>query len=503
MKLKKLLYFIISLCSFIFLVYLTKINWLYFGVLIIMDIYYWEYINWRFWKKRNNVKKKQPIVIEWLNAIIFAVIGATLIHTFIIQPFTIPTSSMEKTMLIGDYLLVSKLSYGPNVPNTPLSIPFMHNKILGTDNTKSYSKKIQLGYNRLKGFNKVKNNDIVVFNYPADDIQDNMPFDKKTHYVKRCLGIAGDTFEIRNQDIFINNVIQSLPGRSFSQFSYIVEKKGNSFRQKFLLDNDITEVYKLYKYSLELDDKNLKLVKNQPYIRDIEKIKNLNDEISEYTFFTQNVELNFNILKKYNGKKIPGNFYMMMLTKNNFNLISKLKSVSKIFTPKLVNNQKNENMFPKGNNFNWDTDNYGPIYIPKKGDSLKLNKNNISIYHDIINKYEKNNLKINDDIIKINGIETNYYIPKMNYYWMVGDNRHNSLDSRFWGFVPENHIIGKPVFNWFSIDPNKKGINKIRWKRLFTVIHGEGKPKSYLIHFIIFIIIWNITSKFIKKYKLK
>ena len=444
MNIKKHTLFLVSCLAYILLVNLTGLNWFYFGVLAIADHFYWHYINWTFWKKREPIEKKQRSAFgEWGNAITFAVIGATLIHTFIIQPFTIPTSSMEKSMLIGDYLLVSKLNYGPNVPNTPLSIPFMHNTFVGTKNTPSYSNTVQLGYNRLPGFGTVKNNDIVVFNYPVDDMQTDMPFDKKTHYVKRCVGIAGDSLEIRNQKVYINGDEQPLPDRSHGQYSYIVTTNGTGFRKKFLLKNEITEVY---------------------------------------------------------PTRSRDQFFMMLTDEN----VSKLKSLSNVISvenPQLSPKQKGAKMYPKGNNFNWSTDNYGPIYIPKAGKTIELNDTNIALYSTVIDKYEDNQLKIDSSGVYINYSLATDYTFKMNYYWMMGDNRHNSLDSRFWGFVPENHVVGKPVFNWLSIDPNNSGIDKIRWDRLFTVIHGEGESRSYLIHFLIFIALWNLIPKLMNKRK--
>jgi len=442
MKIKKHTLFLLSCIAYIVLVNLIGLNWFYFGVLAIADHFYWHYINWTFWKKREAIEKKQRSAFgEWANAITFAVIGATLIHTFIIQPFVIPTSSMEKSMLIGDYLLVSKLNYGPNVPNTPLSIPFMHNTLLGSKTLRSYSDAIQLGYNRLPGFSSVKNNDIVVFNYPVDDMQSNMPFDKKTHYVKRCIGIAGDSLEIRNQKVYINGSEQALPDRSHGQYSYIVTTNGTGFRKKFLLKNDITEVY---------------------------------------------------------PTRSRDRFFMMLTDEN----VAKLKSLSNVVSvenPPLSPKQQDSAIYPKGNDFNWSTDNYGPIYIPKSGATIQLNENNFALYSTVINKYEGNTLKIDSSGVYINDSLATDYTFKMNYYWMMGDNRHNSLDSRFWGFVPENHIVGKPVFNWLSIDPNKSGLDKIRWNRLFTVIHGEGESRSYLIHFLLLVGLWNLIPWLLKK----
>ena len=501
MNFKKHSLFIVTCIAYILLVKLSGLNWFYFGVLAITDYFYWQYINWTFWKKREKrEKKKKSFIAEWTSAILFAVVGATLIHTYIIQPFTIPTSSMEKSMLIGDYLLVSKLNYGPNVPNTPLSIPFMHNTLLGTKNSPSYSKAIQFGYNRLPGFDSIKNNDIVVFNYPVDDMQANMPFDKKTNYVKRCVGIAGDSLEIIDQKIFINGKEQALPDRSHGQFSYIVTTNGSGFRKKFLLENEITEVYPLHEYRFELSDEEVLLFKEQPYIRNVDLIENQSDS-NTYKVITQGVKLNPNVLNTYKGTKSENNLYLMMLTDENAKKLSTLSNVKSVRKPELLASQKGSIMFPKGNDYNWTTDNYGPVYIPKEGHSIELSENNLQLYRDIIKNYEENRLEIKEDGIYINDTLSTEYTFKMNYYWMMGDNRHNSLDSRFWGYVPENHVVGKPVFNWMSIDPNKSGFDKIRWNRLFTVIHGEGAPKSYLVHFLVFIALWNIASRYLQKKK--
>lgn len=500
MNLKKHLFFLVSCIIYILLVKVTGLNWLYFGVLAIADHFYWYYINWTFWKKREPREKKQRSTAgEWINSILFAVIGATLIHTFIIQPFTIPTSSMEKSMLIGDYLLVSKLNYGPNVPNTPLSIPFMHNTFIGTKNSKSYNASVQLGYNRLPGFNTIQNNDIVVFNYPVDDMQADMPFDKKTHYVKRCVGIAGDSLQIIDQKIFINDQEQPLPDRSHGQFSYIVKTNGTGFREKFLLENDITEAYPLFAYDFELSLVELKLFEEQTFIRSITKTDSIDQQKSKYHVISQGRQIANNVLSTYSGSTSEFAYFFMMLTDKNVRKLQSLSNVISVNSPELLDNQKGEYMFPKGNSFNWTTDNYGPIYIPKAGATVNLTAENINIYKRIIEDYEENTFENKEGTFYINGEQKSNYTFRMNYYWMMGDNRHNSLDSRFWGFVPENHVVGKPVFNWLSIDPNKSGIDKIRWKRLFTVIHGQGEPKSYLIHFLIFVAIWNLISWYRKK----
>ena len=418
--------FIAITVGYLALCLLIGFDWLYFGVLAIADFFYWKNVNWTFWKKREKkTEEKQGFLKEFGNAIVFAVIGASLIHMFVIQPFTIPTSSMEGSMLVGDYLFVSKLHYGPYVPNTPVSFPFMHNTVWGTKDVKPYSESVQLGYHRLPGFTSVKNNDIVVFNYPEDDLYPTMPFDKKTHYVKRCLGIAGDKFQITDKVVYVNDKKLNVTDRTVLQFSYLVGAK----RQ--------LNVAKLYEKG-----------------------------ISDVNFYRQ-----------ANGLI----YYTMMLSEETKKEISKISIVESIEAIKPSKSGKGKNVFPKGVDNGWDIDNYGPIVIPAKGMTVALTKDNYDLYNKIIKKYEGHTIKWENNKALLDGKVAKDYTFIYDYYWMMGDNRHNSLDSRFWGFVPETHIVGKPVFKWFSKDLN----GNIRWERLFTVIHGEGKAKSYLMYFLV------------------
>tara|TARA_B100000530_G_scaffold336234_1_gene290397 strand:+ start:87 stop:1484 length:1398 start_codon:yes stop_codon:yes gene_type:complete len=451
------------------------LKWLYFLVFFILDYYYFQFIQW---SKHNKSEKKLSKNDEWEEAITFAIIAATLIHVFFIQPFTIPTSSMEKSMLVGDFLLVSKMNYGANVPNTPIFLPFMHQKIPGTQNTPSYSKLIQLGYNRLPGFQTIKNNDIVVFNFPADTIIENMPFDKKMNYVKRCVGIAGDSIQIIDKDIYIND--QKIPENQHiqKQFQYyILPKEGvyvgldiKNHLEKLLIENDI-ETYAQYQSK-----------KGTQFLKPTKKIK---------------TEKQINDNLKNTG------LFIVYLTQEEKKIIE--NKIVEWFVFKEDSGSKN--LFPKSLKNNWTVDNYGPIYIPKKGDVIELNETNLHFYKKIIEDYEGNSIKqINSDYY-INNTKTNQYEFEMNYYWMMGDNRHNSEDSRVWGFVPENHIVGKPIFTWLSLNYNafhKKGLKSklgvVRWKKLFTPIHGNKQGKSYFIHFIIFIIAINLISR-LKKQK--
>jgi len=387
---------------------------------------------------------KRPIIKKswvrgWVEAIIFAGVAATIIRTFLFEAYTIPTSSMEKSLLIGDFLFVSKISFGPRVPITPLSFPFAHHTMPLTTNTPSFVDWIQLPYYRFPGFNTIKNGDVVVFNYPDGDtttleIQSNRsyyamckemgrknvweqyhvvyrPVDKRENFIKRCIGISGDKLKIINDTVYINDKILSIPVNA--EFKYFVKTNGNGINPKVLLKYDITD-----------------------------------------------------------GEQMPDGNYVMALTSET---ASKLKTfanvtdVQKIIAPKGVGDN---NLFPFDSTYKWNVDNYGPLTIPEAGTTVSLNNSNISLYKRIIDVYEENDLKIDGGKIFINGKEATSYTFKMNYYWMMGDNRHNSADSRYWGFVPENHIVGKAVFVWLSLNPNHGWFDgKIRWGKMFRFIN--------------------------------
>lgn len=368
-------------------------------------------MNLKFWEKnpRGAEKKKKGFFREWFDALIFAVIAATLIRTFFIEAFTIPTSSMEKSLLIGDFLFVSKVSYGPRIPNTPLSFPFAHHTLPLTEATKSYLEWIKIPYYRLPGFSEIKNNDVVVFNYPMEDFR---PVDKRENYIKRCVGIPGDTVEVRARELFINGKPAEKPEEM--QYNYLVKTDGSGFNPKALQKLDITEGGRITNegdFRLTLTSANAKAVKGFTNVKKLEPI----------------IE--------------PDNIFM-------------------------------DYIFPHDSGIKWNVDNYGPLVIPKKGKTVDLTINNISIYKRIIEVYEGNELINREGKFFINGKESNTYTFKMDYYFMMGDNRHNSADSRFWGFVPDDHIVGKAVFIWLSLDKNADNLfGKVRWKRLFSLIH--------------------------------
>jgi signal peptidase I len=430
--------------------------WLLLGLPIIYDMYISKKVNWTFWKKRG---QKNSVWVEWLDALIFAVVAVTLINIFIFQNYKIPTGSMEKSLLIGDHLYVSKLRYGPKIPNTPLSFPFAQHTLPGTTATKSYLEWVQWPYKRLAGFRKIKNDDIVVFNFPEGDtvviqnqaqsyysivrsfadqmkIQDQYnslalktdqdyyqmarkhvwnqfditvrPVDRRDNYIKRCVAIAGDTLEIRDGQVIVNGKPQK--NIENIQYRYRIATDGNRINPKAI-----------ERLAIAKDD--LSMISNTDYISpltptNVEKIKQF----------------------------------------------SNVLAVEKIIKPK---GEYSEYIFPHDTSYLWNEDNFGPLWIPAKGVTIDLNTRNLCFYERIIDCYEENDLKVDGNKIWINGVETNSYTFKMDYYFMMGDNRHDSADSRFWGFVPEDHVVGAPVFVWLSLNKDKKFLAKIRLNRFF------------------------------------
>ncbi len=392
--------------------------------------------------------------MDTLGSLSFAVVVATLVHTYFIQPYTIPTSSLEKSLLVGDFLFVSKFHYGARTPMTPIAAPMVHDT-LPIIKTKSYLAKPSLPYFRFPALQKIERNDIVVFNWPADtlfhmykaaDKRYDKPIDKKTNYVKRCTAIPGDKIEIRDGIIFINGKESILPERAKPQYSYKVAWDG--------------------KTPVDLD-----------YIKKELHITDAFGQIAKDTLiFSALPQASVDRLKN-----IPG------LTK----------------VERIIHKETDKSIFPGTKD--WNVDNLGPIYIPEAGKSVELNKETLPFYKKVIGEYEGNDLKVNGDEIRINGQVATSYTFKQDYYWMMGDNRHNSLDSRYWGFVPADHIVGKPIFIWMSIDGINDGIKNwsIRWDRLFTTVSGDGQPKSYFQYFLIALAAYFGFDYFRKKKKKK
>ncbi|WP_435415729.1 signal peptidase I [Polaribacter aestuariivivens] len=418
---------------------------------------------------------------EWVSSITFAIIAATLVHTYFMQPFTIPTSSLEKSLLVGDYLFVSKFHYGARVPSTVIAAPMVHDSLPFTG-TASYLKKPQLPYTRLPGLQKIKNNDIVCFNWPTDSLAtmwgDNSgkytykPVDKKTNYVKRCVGIAGDSLELKDGYVYINGKKNELPYRAKIQFYYTYEAKNpidrNTF-PKFLIDKERTGVYKI-------SNEYWNDARVQEAFKQAANLTKIGSD-SLYTEVAGQVSQDLaSRLKMQN-----------VANKININLtneeVERLKKSPNTISVTKINHSADNAIFPHVEKLGWSQDNFGPIYIPKKGATVKINAETFPFYEQIIKNYENNDLAIVGNDIFINGEKADSYTFKQDYYWLMGDNRHNSLDARYWGYVPFDHVLGKPVMIWFSWDADAptfgEKIKSIRWDRMFTTVGGDGEPVSY------------------------
>jgi signal peptidase I len=383
-------------------------------------------MNWKFWEKKEETKQKPKSALrEWWDAILFAVVAATLIRWLIMEAYTIPTPSMENSMLVGDFLFVSKFHYGTRTPRTPLQIPLTHQKIWFT-NIPSYLDWVQLPTYRLPGFTHVKRNDVVVFNVPgiAENNYPNMnsstwidyPVDLKTNYIKRCVAVPGDVLEIKDRQLFINGEAQPNPPEE--QLSYLVTSKD------------------------EINERNLEKLDIDP------------DDFS----FQGRPETN----------KVV---YQMFLTKAKVDELKALPYITSVSEDYRTHEGPDARIFPGTKYTPWNGDNYGPLTIPKEGMKIIINDSTLYTYGRTIKDYDLNkDVKIEGDKLMIDGKEVVEYTFKQNYYFMMGDNRHNSLDSRYWGFVPEDHIVGKGFFIWLSINKHGSFLNKIRWNRFFKLV---------------------------------
>jgi len=421
----------------------------------------------------NRRLKPKTTAGEWITSILFAIVAATIVHTYFFQPFVIPSSSLEKSLLVGDFLIVSKLHYGARTPMTTIAAPMVHDTI-PVLNKKSYLfndhfeqrktswvNKLQLPYFRFPAFEAIERNDIVVFGQPADTLRDMndfrpdrnyyKPIDKKTNLVKRCVAIAGDTLEIRDGFVYINGKKNDLPDRTKLQFSYQV----------------------IFKRAL-----------NPTQI--------------------------LRILKKYDitddpGRgQIPNSVYIPAATDDAVAQLKNHPEVKRIIPLKKPKDYVGDT-FPRDGNHNWNTDHFGPLYIPKAGATMNLTVETLPLYKRLIQEYEGHKVYAKGNQVFIDGKAATTYTFKQNYYWMMGDNRHNSIDARAWGFVPHNHVIGKPVFIWMSIDGINDGLKNwsIRWDRVFTTVSGNGKRTSYLIPFIVVILGISFYNRWRKKKKAK
>lgn len=396
-------------------------------------------MNWKFWQKEKNAQpKKKTKSREWFDAIIFAVIAATVIRVFFIEAYTIPTGSMEKSLLIGDFLFVSKVNYGARIPMTPVAFPFAHHTMPVTG-TKAYYDGIQWKYRRLPGIQDIKRNDVVVFNFPDGDTvaleaQDrdyyemvrsygreaihnqytivSRPVDKRENYIKRCIGIAGDVLSMKDGLVTVNG--KAVPMENTGQINYLVELKNSDF--------------------------NFEVFKDMGFV------------ISDI-------------------QGIGGNTFDFLGTPEMMEEVKKLDFVVSVKPRTSPLEVDESNIFPQDPNRKWNVDNWGPVQVPKKGWTVKLDSLTMPMYQRAISIYEGNKIEKAGKGWTINGQPADSYTFKMDYFWMMGDNRHNSLDSRYWGFVPEDHVVGKALFIWMSYDTNASFFGKIRWSRIFKGIH--------------------------------
>ncbi|WP_309614050.1 signal peptidase I [Flavobacterium sp.] len=451
---------------------------------------------------------------DTISSLLFAVVVATLVHTYVMQPYTIPSSSLEKSLLIGDFLFVSKFHYGARTPMTTVAapmvhdtVPFIHTKsyLYDDNNPESWKNKLQLPYFRFPGFEKIENSDIVVFNWPRDtlfhmykpaDRRYSKPVDKKTNYVKRCVGIAGDSLQIKNGDVYINGKLLILPERARPQFCYDVQLKDGA-DETFLQQNDVKEYTYVFKMERKLWDNNI--------VRQFLHDENI--RVTEVSKDSTNAYFNApavtaDIYKKLN---LGIGYYQANLTAQKADLLKSDPNVESV--KRFIKTGVEDGIYPDmqdgrpSTTNNWNSDNFGPIYIPKAGATVKLDAKSLPFYKIIISEYEKNKLKVSGNDIYINDKIATTYTFKQNYFWMMGDNRNNSLDARYFGYTPEDHIVGKPVFIWMSWDSNGKGLNKIRWERLFTTVGGDGQPQSYFKYFLGLLALYFVGDYFWKKRK--
>lgn len=439
---------VVSLLYLLWFVVWTGNLWLLLGLIVIYDIYISKFMYKLFWKRHKDLKvnnKPYKKSSEWVEAIIFATVVATLIRIFFFEMYVIPTSSMEKSLLVGDYLCVSKMAYGPKVPNTPLSFPFVHHTMPFSQTKKSFSEIISWPYHRLKGWGGIKRGDVVVFNFPAGDtvLVENQavtyydvlrefqnqygeqqgrkmlneqytvisrPVDKRENYIKRAVAVHGDTLQVIASELIVNGKpLKEIPRM---QYVYFIRTNGTPISKKAMEQMSIAP-----------------------------------DDVS------------------YNQ---ANQTYILPLTQENVTRIKGMKNVLEVV--KYESEGQNSSVFPHDTLYKWNEDNFGPLWVPAKGTTIALNRHTLPLYKRIIETYEGNELKVVGDDIYVNNKKTDSYTFEMDYYFMMGDNRHNSADSRFWGFVPEDHVVGKASFVWLSLDKDKSFPSKIRWSRMFRGI---------------------------------
>ena len=450
--------------------YLVFLFWVksFWGLLVvpfIFDVYITKKIKWQWWR---DSERPVRFIMSWVDALVFALVAVYFINQFFFQNYVIPSSSLEKSLLTGDYLFVSKVSYGPRIPQTPLTMPLTQHTLPVFD-CKSYIEWPHWDYRRVEGLGKVKLNDIVVFNYPAGDTLVTAPQYQAADYYQMCYafgyqlienGPVVDSLSLEQQRKWYelvyntgrNYILQNKPVYG-SVITRPVDRRENYVKRCVGLPGQTLQIKNRVVY---LDGKANKEPDNVQYTYYVKLKQNIPEELLEQ------LGISMEDLSSLNETGcIP-------LTSKAAKVLSKRKDV--VSSIRINDDEMTGDLYPLNANTGWTRNNYGPIWIPQKGKTIHLDLKNLPIYERPISVYENNDLKVKDGKIFINGKQTNTYTFKMDYYWMMGDNRHNSADSRYWGFVPEDHVVGKPIFIWWSSDPDRNGFSGIRWSRIFSFV---------------------------------
>ena len=456
--------FIVVLTLYLLFLYWVKSWWGLLVIPFIFDIYITKKIKWQWWKESEGPTK---FIMSWVDALVFALVAVYFINLFFFQNYVIPSSSLEKSLLTGDYLFVSKVSYGPRIPQTPLTMPLTQHTLPVVE-CKSYIEWPQWDYRRVKGFGPVQLNDIVVFNYPSGDtLCSDMKYQAHDFY-RLCYEIGYQRYPQRpDPDSLDAGLRRQLFEAIYQGGRQFIEENRQEYGEIVTRPTDRRENYvkrcvglpgqtlQIKDRIIYLDGKANKEPDNVQYTYRMKLKQSLSDEVMKDLGITMEDLMSLNTLG-----------YMPM-TKHAVDELKRMKIADSI---ELNTEAEEWDIYPLNGNLHWTRDNYGPVWIPKKGESIALDMDNIAIYERPIRTYEGNQLEVKDGKIFINGKEAKEYTFKLDYYWMMGDNRHNSLDSRYWGFVPEDHIVGKPIFIWWSSDPDRSGFSGVRWNRLFRFV---------------------------------
>ena len=454
----------------VLVLYLLFLYWVgsWWGLIVvpfIYDVYITKKIKWQWWKEAEGPVK---FIMSWVDALVFALVAVYFINLFFFQNYVIPSSSLEKSLLTGDYLFVSKVSYGPRIPETPLTMPLTQHT-MPLFECKSYIEWPHWDYRRVKGLGKVELNDIVVFNFPAGDTICSAPQYQAYDYYQMCYQIGYQMYPQRpNPDSLTQEQLPRYFETIYQAGKQVIEQNQQEYGIIDTRPTDRRENYvkrcvglpgqtlQIKDHIVYLDGKANKEPDNVQYTYHVKLKQRFDDDLMKELGIT---------MEDLTSLNTQG---YMPLTNH---AVSELKKRTDIVESITLNRDSNTlDIYPLNGNMHWTRDNYGPIWIPKKGESIDLTLKNLPIYERPIRTYEGNKLEVKNGKIYINNQETTKYTFKMDYYWMQGDNRHNSLDSRYWGFVPEDHIVGKPIFIWWSSDPDRRGFSGIRWSRLFRFV---------------------------------